>query len=229
MKTAFRDVKDIIRNRIVDGVWGPGDLIPNEVELAAEFGCARATVNRAVRELAEEGIVERRRKAGTRILKTPRRKAQFEIPVVRHEIETAGHIYRYELKSREVMNPPAWLSDQMNLDHQSQALHLTCVHYAGADPYQYEDRWISLASMPQAKNADFLTNVPTEWLVEAIPFSDAEISFSATAADKILAQHLNCPIGEPLFLTERSTWWQEQAITYVRLVFRAGHKLTTRY
>ena len=44
MKTAFRDVKEYIRGRIVKGDWAPGDLIPNEVDLAAEFQCARATV-----------------------------------------------------------------------------------------------------------------------------------------------------------------------------------------
>ncbi len=229
MKIAFRDVKDNIRNRIIDGVWPPGDLIPNEVELALEFGCARATVNRAVQELAEEGIVERKRKVGTRVLMAPRRKAQFEIPVVRHEIETAGQAYRYALVSREVTDAPVWLQEQMSLKSSNRVLHLTCIHYADDVPYQYEDRWINLISMPAAGEADFSKNVPTEWLVETVPFSDAEISFSATAADELLAKLLGCTAGQPLFLTERSTWWQNQAITYVRLTFRAGHKLTTRY
>ena len=87
MRTAFRDVKDDIRRRIVGGDWAPGGLIPNEVELAEKFQCARATVNRALRELAEEGLLERKRKAGTRVRKSPLRRAQFEIPQVRQEIE----------------------------------------------------------------------------------------------------------------------------------------------
>ena len=108
-KTAFRDVKKDIRNRILSGQWPPGELVPNEVELAQEFSCARATVNRAMRELAEEGLVDRRRKAGTRVRKSPRRQARFEIPIVRQEIKSRGLIYGYELIGRSEMHAPDWL------------------------------------------------------------------------------------------------------------------------
>ena len=46
-------------------------MIPGEEALAREFGCARATVNRALRDLAEAGVLERRRKAGTRVALQP--------------------------------------------------------------------------------------------------------------------------------------------------------------
>ncbi len=62
--------------RIHDGLWAPGARIPDEADLAGEFGCARATVNRALRSLAEDGFLERRRKGGTRVALTPVRKAR---------------------------------------------------------------------------------------------------------------------------------------------------------
>ena len=68
-------------------IWKPGELIPNEADLAIEFGCARATVNRALRALAETGILDRRRKAGTRVALHPVRKVTLEIPIIRHEVE----------------------------------------------------------------------------------------------------------------------------------------------
>jgi DNA-binding GntR family transcriptional regulator len=71
--------------RIRDREWKPGEAIPHEAELAGEFGCARATVNRALRELAEAGLLERRRKAGTRVSLNPVRKATFEIPIIRQD------------------------------------------------------------------------------------------------------------------------------------------------
>ena len=61
--------------------------MPGEVDLAEEFGCARATVNRAMRELADEGFIDRKRKAGTRIKSSPTRHAKFAIPLIRDEIE----------------------------------------------------------------------------------------------------------------------------------------------
>lgn len=229
MTKTFREIKDKIRNDIIAGTWKPRELIPNEADLAAEFGCARTTVNRAIRELAEEGLVERKRKAGTRVLNAPRRRAQFEIPIIRNEIEALGQSYGYDLISREVTPVPGWLQEPIGLEKRSKVLHLTCRHLTGSTPYQFEDRWINLAAMPEAETADFTSLVPTEWLIEAVPFSDVEISFSATAADAAVASSLHCAEGTPLFMTERTTWWQGQAITYVRLIFRPGHKMTTRY
>ena len=63
-KTNYRDVKAEILRRITEGDWAPGARLPGEVELAEAFGVARATVNRAMRELTDEGLLERRRKAG---------------------------------------------------------------------------------------------------------------------------------------------------------------------
>ncbi len=229
MKTTFRDVKEDIRRRIVAGDWAPGHLVPNEVDLAREFDCARATVNRAMRELAEEGLVERKRKAGTRVRMSPVRHAKFNIPLVRQEIETRGLAYRYALISRDIAATPDWLRARLSLAGDSRVLHLACMHLGDGSPYQFEDRWINLAALPEAADADFSQTGPNEWLIATVPYSDAEIAFSATSADPDLARHLGCAPGDALFLTERSTWWQAQAITYVRLYFQRGHRMTTRY
>ena len=87
MKVTYRDVKTDILSKITKGEWPLGSLVPNEVDLAETYGCARATVNRAMRELADEGFIERRRKAGTRVRMAPVRQARFDIPLVRAEIE----------------------------------------------------------------------------------------------------------------------------------------------
>jgi formimidoylglutamate deiminase len=68
---SWQAVQDEVRRRIAARLWRPGDFIPHETDLAREFGCARATVNRALRELAEEGLLDRRRKAGTRVAVNP--------------------------------------------------------------------------------------------------------------------------------------------------------------
>lgn len=229
MKATYKDVKSDILSKITKGEWPPGSLVPNEVELASHYGCARATVNRAMRELADDGLIERRRKAGTRVRMTPIRQARFDIPIVRAEIEEKGAEYRYSLVHSSVETAPDWLRARLKLADSSEVLRLVCMHYADGDPYQHEDRWISLASLPQARGEDFTEVGPNEWLVSTIPFSDVEIGFSARLADETLAQYLGSAIGDAVFTIERSTWWEGQAVTYVRLTYRPGHRLTTRY
>lgn len=227
--TTYREVKADMLEKITLGIWAPGSVIPKEIELAEIYDCARATVNRAMRELAEDGIVERKRKAGTRVRMAPVRQARFEIPVVRKEIESLGREYRYALVRKAVIRAPDWLRARLKLNDGDTVLHLTCMHYADGIPYQFEDRWINLSLLPNAAEMDFTDAGPNEWLVATIPFSDAEISLMAVEANAELAEHLDCSNGDALFQAERSTWWEGKAITFVRLTFRRGHRMTTRY
>ena len=55
----YEQVKDFIVRRIQDGSWRAGDRLPSESELVAQFGISRMTVNRALRELTEQGRIER--------------------------------------------------------------------------------------------------------------------------------------------------------------------------
>lgn len=50
VRTSYQDIKANVMTRIRENIWPPGANLPAEIELAREYGCARATVNRAMRE-----------------------------------------------------------------------------------------------------------------------------------------------------------------------------------
>ena len=228
-KTSFREVMAEILQRITEGPWGPGTLLPGEIELAEEFNVSRTTMNRALREVTELGFLDRKRKAGTRVRMAPIRQARFEMPIVRAEVEKTGAIYRYALVSREILAAPAWLCTRMNLTGDSPVLHLVCMHFSDNQAFQLEDRWINLTALPQASQQDFNAIGPNEWLIATVPYSEVEISFLAEAADVMTTAHLHHAPGEPVFCVERATWWQNAAITLVKLRHRRGYRMTTRY
>lgn len=228
-KTTFRDVMAEILHRITEGPWGPGTLLPGEVELAEQFRCSRTTMNRALREVSDLGFLDRKRKAGTRVRMAPIRQARFEMPIVRAEVEKSGASYRYVLVSREILAAPDWLRARMNLQTGGEVVHLVCLHSANGQAFQLEDRWINATALPQAVAQDFAEIGPNEWLVATVPFSEVEISFLAVAADASVVTHLDHKLGEPVFCVERATWWQNAAITLVTLSHRRGYRMTTRY
>lgn len=227
-KISYLDIKEIVLKRIKNCTWAPGSIMPGEIELATEFGCARATVNRAMRELAEDGYIDRKRKAGTRIKSFPTRKAKFVIPIIRDEIELTGATYRYALINREFRDPPDWLRTQMTIPQNTPVLHLMCLHYADSKAFQYEDRWINLNAAPKAVDQDFEEMGPNEWLIKQVPFSDAEITFSTINADTQVADLLNVTVGTALVTLERITWFTNAPITYTKLYFHAGYQMTSR-
>ncbi|MBL4626453.1 MAG: UTRA domain-containing protein [Roseicyclus sp.] len=224
----WQSVQDEVLRRIHAREWKPGDLIPNEVDLALEFGCARSTVNRALRSLAESGLLDRRRKAGTRVTAQPVAKATLDIAVIRHEVEERGRKYGYQRIDCGLKIPPLAISGAMQTDADNPLLHVRALHLADDAPYALEDRWINTGVVPDALDEAFQTVSANEWLLKHAPYTHGDIAFSATAALAEEASILSCPKQSALFVIDRLTWDNTQAVTKVRLLFGPGHHLRTR-
>jgi GntR family transcriptional regulator len=67
----YRQVFMMLRQRIVDRVYAPGEQLLREDGLAAEFGVSRATIRQAIGELVRQGLVDRQQGRGTFVLPTP--------------------------------------------------------------------------------------------------------------------------------------------------------------
>lgn len=223
----WQSVQEEVLRRIHAREWKPGDLIPNEADLAAEFGCARATVNRALRTVADSGLLDRRRKAGTRVALQPVAKATIDISIIRHEIEARGQKYGYQLVHRQIAVPPAPISAAMEIAPKARILHLCALHLADDRPYAVEDRWINTAQVPAARTAPFDRLSGNEWLLANTPYTHGEISFSAATAIGTDAGLLACAEGDAVFVIDRLTWDHSVAVTKVRLTFAPGHQLRT--
>jgi len=64
----YARIQRVLEDRVIDGTYPVGSLIPTEVELAAEFDTSRFTIREALRYLREYGYVERRQGVGTRVI-----------------------------------------------------------------------------------------------------------------------------------------------------------------
>ncbi|MFV2092314.1 MAG: UTRA domain-containing protein, partial [Hyphomicrobiales bacterium] len=97
-------------------------------------------------------------------------------------------------------------------------LKLVCLHYADGTPFQLEERWISLASVPAAAGQDFSQTPPGTWLLQAIPWSGAEHIISARNAKSREASLLGLQTGAALLVMERRTWHKQAMVTFARLI-----------
>ena len=57
VRRAYEQVADQLRDLITSGELGEGDRLPNEAQLAAQFGVSRATLREALRTLSAQGLV----------------------------------------------------------------------------------------------------------------------------------------------------------------------------
>lgn len=72
----YEQVKTAIRLRIQNGIWPVGHRLPTLRQLSADLNIAYATVERGVRELVEEGLLQGRKRGGTVVVEPKRARLQ---------------------------------------------------------------------------------------------------------------------------------------------------------
>jgi GntR family histidine utilization transcriptional repressor len=225
---SWRSIHQELLRRINEREWVPGSLVPNEADLAAEFDCARTTVNRAMRELAAAGLIDRKRRAGTRVALHPVSRVVLDIPIIRLEVEQRNAAWRHGLLEQDVRPAPARITSRLGLERDTPMLHITSVHFADNHPFLHEDRWINLMAVPGVETVDFAGVSANEWLVRNTPYTSGDIAFSAMNADADLAELLEAPVGAALFVVDRITWDKQTPVTAVRLSYAPGYRMNTQ-
>ncbi len=228
MNHTWKSINEEMRRRLSEGILRPGDVLPKEADLAVEFSCTRVTVSRAMRELADRGFIERRRRAGTRVRQFPERTAEFKISRIQCEIEQTGAAYSYELRQRELKEAPARIRSFMALGPDDRTLWLESAHFADSKVSVLERRWINLTTVPTAENADFSQISANEWLIVNVPFDTGELRCFAENLCRDEADIFGETEGKSALLCNRITWSKQQSVTWVNLLYAPGHCFKTQ-
>lgn len=225
---SWREVRDRIHARILDRTWKPGDKLPRDEDIAEEFGCARSTVHRAMRDLSESGIVERRRRGGTTVRSDPVTRATLDIPITRLEVEARGGRYGYQMLRREIAEAPPAVAANFGLTAPHRMLRVEALHLADGRPYIREDRWIDLETVPEIAEVDLTRQSANEWLVRNRPYNRFQVRLYAHNASAADAAEMGLAEGAALLIIERTTWNGADPITTVRATTHPGYQLVSR-
>lgn len=225
----YQIIRSAIETQIMSGALKPGDRIPFEHELMADYACSRMTVNKALSSLAATGLISRQRRRGSFVTRPRIHMAALQIPDLREEIERRGHVYRLHLLSSLVQRVDEETGAVMRLPTSGQLLAVRCLHLADGLPYALEERFINLAAVPQAAEVDFSQTPPGSWLLSHVPWTEAEHRITAVAAGEV-AKSLGVRPDMPCLVLQRWTWREKESITYVRQTFNGDNfDLTARF
>ena len=216
-------IRSEIERQILSGAWPPGARVPGEIELMAQYGCARMTVNKALSALAHAGLVERRRRAGTFVARPRSQSMVLEIADLAREVGARGQTYAWHLRARRELRSalPAMPGPVLEVEG---------VHLADGTPLAFEHRLISTAQVPQILAADLAATAPGSWLLAHVPWTEAENRISAAAASPTLARALGIAPGDPCLTVRRRTWRGGDPVTLVHQHFIAErHELVARF
>ncbi|MDN5569603.1 MAG: GntR family transcriptional regulator [Paracoccus sp. (in: a-proteobacteria)] len=221
----WQAIRADVLGRIRSGEWPPGELIPTEQDLAIEMGCARATVNRALRELASSGIIHRRRKVGTRVASTPSCRTTLSLPVMREEIEALGATYSYLMCEWEMCPGTEAAQKALQVGAQDMLMLVKSRYLANNKAYCCEAIWLNPQAISLPDADVFNTEPPQEWLSRNLPVQQSQFSIMADEAGGVCADSLNLPAGTPVLTIERVNSLDAVPVSFARQFYPPQHRL----
>lgn len=226
----FQQVKDHISRKIQDGSLRAGDRLPSEHELVVQFGISRMTVNRALRELVDQGRIVRVAGVGSFVAETKPKSTLLQIVNLASEVRQRGHDYRCDMLVLERVSAALEVAAALNVRTGESVFHSVCVHLEDGVPIQLEDRYVNPAVVPGFAQQDFTHQQPGDFLVRNVPFDEIEHVVDAVLPTPAQAARLQMDASQPCLLLTRRTWTRGVAVTLVRCLHPADrYRLGSRY
>jgi GntR family histidine utilization transcriptional repressor len=177
------------------------------------------TVNRALRELAAEGLVTRVQGSGTRVAELHRISSKLVIRDIHEEVAERGHVHGTRVLLAAEEKAGAELAVSLGLRKGARVFHSVLVHLENAMPIQFEDRYVNPAAAPDYLRTDFTRESPTLHLLRHAPLTEASYSIEACLPKDDVARELGIEPGEPCLVMTRRTVSGAHVASVARLVY----------
>ena len=226
----YQQIKAIIRHRISDGDWPEGHKLPSENNLVGALGVSRMTVNRALRELAQEGLITRVHGLGSFVAARARHASLIELQDIASEIKQQGGRYQSRVLSLKRVRASALIAEKMESTTGSPLYYLRAMHAHNDLPMQLESRFVNPRILPEFIQQDFSVITSTAYLQQQFKPEEIEHRVRAVLPDAATRRWLSMEPAQPCLELTRRTWVQNQVVTYAVLTYPGDrYDLAARY
>ena len=241
---AYQRIKSAILDNIHSGKWQAGEAISTEMALAKEFGVSRMTVNRALKELSQERVLERRQGSGTFVAQQQFNHTFVEVRNIAQDLKSANRNYQVHVVSKRIITA-SMLDDEMrdkfNIDEEfvvsdvkdsisttdsneaAILYEVKIIHFADGQPIQFEERWVDATKVPDFIEQDFNVVNTSDYLIAKSPLERGSYIIQALAAPEEIAKALQIPMQSPTLVLRRRTYSAGQVLTFVKM-WHAGDR-----
>ena len=199
-------VKNLLVKRIGSGSWKPGEMLPNEFQLASEYQVSQGTVRKALMALEADRLIVRKQGRGTYVARHTRDAALFHffrmVGLNDHRVTPASIVLK-QAKQRATGKQARHLSVAPG-----EILHvITRVRRINDVPIIFERIFVPFALMPDlavqagGKMDDEMYVIYQEQF--GISIARASERLAAVAATSEEARHLDLEVGAPLLEISR--------------------------
>src|SRR5690606_23646613 len=237
---AYQRIKNAILDNIHSGKWQAGAAISTEMALAEEFSVSRMTVNRALKELSEERVLERRQGSGTFVAQQQFNHTFVEVRNIAQDLKSANRDYQAHVVSKRAITA-SMLDDEMRgkfdldtavvssdsedtrISEIAVLYEVKIVHFADGQPIQFEERWVDAKKVPQFLEQDFSVVNTSDYLIAKSPLERGSYTIRAVAAPDEIANALQVAPQSPTLVLRRQTYSAGRVLTFVKM-WHAGDR-----
>ena len=216
-KPRYQQLKDLIIGRISSGELQPNERVPSENELVEAMNVSRMTANRALRELNDEGYVERVAGRGTFVSDFRSQSHLLEVHNIADEIAQRGHTHTGRVLKQSRQRARGDIARALHVTQGTEVFHLLLIHIENETPVQLEDRYVVADFAPDCLEQDFELVTPSAYLTGVAPLQEAEQIVRACMPNGAVRQHLHMADNEPSLVVIRRTWSRGRPVTFARL------------
>ncbi|TXS96066.1 histidine utilization repressor [Parahaliea maris] len=214
----YARIKTALRERIERGELNPGDRVPSENQLVAEFAVSRMTARRALLELADEGLLQRTQGLGSFVADLRPVSSVTQIRNIAEEIRQRGHRHSCRVLGLSELTAPPALAAQMGLAAGEPLFHSVLVHFENDCPLQWESRHVAAQLAPLYLQQDFTGVTPSAYLSEVAPLAEADQTVEAVLPEAEVAAALDMSPGQPCLKVTRRTFSHRGVVSLAELL-----------
>jgi len=175
------------------------------------------TANRALREMTNDGYLERIAGVGTFIAEVRAESHLVEVRNIADDVADRGHVFSTKLLLQQSIKADPAVSSALMIPPDTIVYQSRHLHCEQGIPIQLEDRFVNPEVFPDYLKADLKTAIPNEYLMSQAVMERAEHIVSAIPATDELKTILQLDEGDPCLLLERKTWAMGRRASYARL------------
>lgn len=215
----YERLKADIKQRIETGEWPAHHRVPSENEISETMSVSRMTANRALRELASEGVIVRVKGSGSFVASKKRSAPFMGVRNIADEINERGSLHTPEVILAQTEICGHDLAEALEMKVGQPAFHSVILHHEDDLPIQLEDRFVNPSVAPDYLAQDFTRITPNAYLTSIAPISHTEQFVEAVLPQPWECKHLAIVRSEPCLLIRRRTWSSGRIVTSVRLLY----------
>lgn len=215
---AYQRIKDLVAEQIRSGRWREGDALPSESQFVASLGLSRMTVNRALRELAAQGLIRRVMGVGSFVALAKGSSGLVEVQDIAEEVRRRGHRYDARVLSVRDESADARAGAELGVAAGRPVFHSRVVHSENGVVIQLEDRYVNPAFAPGYLEQDFTERTPFAFLSDVAPLDRGEHMVEAVLPNAEECALLGVAASEPCLLIHRRTWSRGALVSIARLL-----------